>query len=47
MSFQERLAKHLEQAPARTVFNSATTYNAQQKPVYDWQREASAKRTIR
>lgn len=46
MSFQERLAKHLEQAPARTVF-SATTFNAQHKPAYDWQREASSKRNIR
>ncbi len=41
MSFQERLAKHLEQAPART------TFNVQQKPAYDWQREASSKRNIR
>ena len=40
MSFTERLAKALEQAPARTV------YNAQQKQ-YNWQAEASQKRSIR
>lgn len=47
MTFSERLAKQLEQAPARTAFNSATTFNAQQKPAYDWHREASQKRSIR
>lgn len=41
MTFSERLAKQLEKAPARTVFN------AQQKPAYDWKREASSKRNIR
>ena len=46
MSFQERLAKQLEQSPARTVFR-APAFNAQQKPAYDWQREASSKRNIR
>lgn len=40
MSFQERLAKHLEQAPA-------TVFSAQQKPAYNWHREASQKRSIR
>ncbi len=47
MSFSERLAQQLAQAPTRTVFNNATTYNAQHKPTYDWQREASTKRSIR
>lgn len=47
MSFQERLAKQLEQAPVRVAFNSATTFNAQQKPAYDWHHEASQKRSIR
>ena len=41
MSYAERLAKHLEQSPARIV------YNAQQKPAYDWKGEASQKRSIR
>ena len=41
MTYAQRLAKQLEQAPSRTV------YNAQQKPVIDWQREANSKRGIR
>lgn len=41
MSYAEKLTQLVEKAPARTL------YNAQQKPTYDWQREASSKRAIR
>lgn len=40
MSFQERLAKQLEQAPQRVTFNA-------QKKQYEWSREASSLRPIR
>jgi len=40
MSFADRLAKQLEQAPART------TFNAQKKP-YSWETESKQKRSVR
>lgn len=40
MSFAERLAKQLEQAPQKEVHNSL-------KKQYDWSKEASQKRPIR
>jgi hypothetical protein len=41
MSYTERLAQQLAQAPARETFNS------QQKPAYDWAKEAGQKRSVR
>lgn len=40
MSFTERLAKQLEQAPQRVTFNA-------QKKQYSWETESKQKRSIR
>ncbi len=40
MSFTERLAKQLQQAPQRVTFNA-------QKKQYNWQAEGNQKRSIR
>ena len=40
MSYAERLAKQLEQAPQKEVYNSF-------KKTYDWSREANQKRAVR
>ncbi len=45
MSFTERLAKQLEQAPQRVLVN-LTTPNAQKKQ-YEWHKESNQKRSIR